>query len=88
MRTIFSVVIATVVLFADSGTRADITLCNHSAKTIWISYGTEKWLRGALCHVGNSTRDEIRGWWHLTPGQCVTVEVGCVCNFWANFFGN
>jgi hypothetical protein len=68
--------------------RADINLCNHTNSPIWVTYGEEEWYDGAMCHVGDSTTDEIHGWWHPGPGQCVTVEAGCNCNWWANFWGN
>ena len=68
--------------------RADINLCNQSTAPIWVAYGQFEWYDGAMCHVGNGTTDEILGWWHPDPGQCATVEVGCNCNWWANFWGN
>jgi hypothetical protein len=75
-------------LAAAGPARADVKFCNNWSRPIWITYGQFEWFSGAPCHVGNGTTDEIRGWWHPSPGQCVTVEVGCNCNWWANLFGN
>jgi hypothetical protein len=89
MRTVLKPFVTFALVCSAAGiSRADINLCNQSDTPIWVTYGTEEWYSGAMCHVGDSTRDETRGWWHPSPGQCATVEVGCVCNFWADFWGN
>jgi hypothetical protein len=75
-------------LLAANAARADINLCNNWTSPIWISYGQVQWYDGAKCHVGDMTTDEVVGWWHPSPGECATVEVGCVCNWWANVWGN
>jgi hypothetical protein len=88
MRVLIHIFIVSVGLLTSGVARADVTFCNRSNSPIWLTYGQFEWYSGAMCHIGNSTTDEIRGWWHPDPGQCVTVEGGCNCNWWAYQFGN
>lgn len=88
MRKILNFLTLVTLLLAPGVARADINFCNQSCQRIRLAYGNEEWYSGALCHVGNETRDEIHGWYFADPGQCVTVETGCHCNWWADTWGN
>jgi uncharacterized membrane protein len=88
VRQILNLFILLIILLAPSVARADMDFCNLTSRRIRFAFGTEEWYSGALCHVGNETRDEIIGWYVVNPGKCFTPEIGCLCNWWASLWGN
>ena len=53
---------------------ADVTLCNHSGREIWATYGEKS--KGDF-----DSDNHILGWYHLAPNECKIPIAGCVCNF-------
>jgi hypothetical protein len=69
--------------------RADVTFCNNWNQPLSIAYGQFQYNSGALCYTpGTQNYAHVRGWYYAVPGQCVSVVLGCNCNWWAHLFNN
>jgi len=80
MRAIGVIWAVAVTLFYSAAALADGKVCNNTcSSSIFTTYGEQ---------YSNSNQSWVGGWWPVQPGQCTSIIIGDVCNWWANVFGN
>jgi uncharacterized membrane protein len=69
MRKLITFALAVGTLALSGKAHAWLSFCNESDKGIYVAYTRYQ----ASC-AGDSQPWEVRGWWHINPYQCTTVD--------------